>query len=235
MSRLPSPGGDANIWGQLLNDFLSVEHNTDGTLKAIQDGSVVQTINGKTGGAISLTAADVGAPVSLAAQTDVAISSPADGQVLAYNGTTHKWGSSTVSSTIVGDASTSTKGIVQLSGDLGGSAASPTVPGLVNKANDTAVVHISGAETVAGIKTFSSSPIVPTPSTTTAATNKAYVDLLLHTTDAIITYDTGSSSYPVRTSVTADTTRPVRWRGPVAPTIGGAYAVDGLDVWEMTP
>ncbi|HKU18064.1 MAG TPA: hypothetical protein VJP80_02210 [Candidatus Saccharimonadales bacterium] len=31
MSRLPTPGSDDDIWGQLLNDFLRVEHNKDGT------------------------------------------------------------------------------------------------------------------------------------------------------------------------------------------------------------
>jgi hypothetical protein len=41
---------------------------------------------------------------------------------------------------------------------------------------DTAVVHNTSNETIAGIKTFSSSPVVPTPTTSTAATNKAYVD-----------------------------------------------------------
>lgn len=34
MSRLPVPGSDSEIWGDLLNDFLSVEHNPNGTLKA---------------------------------------------------------------------------------------------------------------------------------------------------------------------------------------------------------
>jgi len=34
MARLPEPHKDANIWGNLLNDFLRVEHNNDGTLKA---------------------------------------------------------------------------------------------------------------------------------------------------------------------------------------------------------
>ena len=37
-------------------------------------------------------------------------------------------------------------------------------------------VVTTGNQTVAGIKTFSSSPIVPTPTTDTQATNKAYVD-----------------------------------------------------------
>jgi hypothetical protein len=31
MSRLPTPGGDNNRWGDLLNDFLLQQHNTDGT------------------------------------------------------------------------------------------------------------------------------------------------------------------------------------------------------------
>lgn len=49
---------------------------------------------------------------------------------------------------------------------------------LAAKAADSAVVHLTGAETVAGVKTFSSSPIVPTPSASTEAANKSYVDTL---------------------------------------------------------
>lgn len=41
------------------------------------------------------------------------------------------------------DASSTTKGIVQLTGDLGGTAASPTVPGLAGKAN-TSHTHAAG-------------------------------------------------------------------------------------------
>lgn len=44
------------------------------------------------------------------------------------------------------------------------------------KATDTAVVHLAGSETITGVKTFSSSPIVPTPTTNAQATNKQYVD-----------------------------------------------------------
>jgi hypothetical protein len=87
MARLPQPGGDDGTWGDLLNDFLAQEHNTDGTLKIKTDGT------------------------------------------------------------------------------------------LAAKANDSAVVHLSGNETVNGIKTFSSSPIVPSPTTNTQVANKAYVDL----------------------------------------------------------
>ncbi|HJP96673.1 MAG TPA: hypothetical protein VJ843_04880 [Candidatus Saccharimonadales bacterium] len=68
MARLPNPGGDAGSWGKVLNDFLSVEHNNDGTLKR-----------------------------------------------------------ATEISDAVQDATTSVKGRVKLSGDLGGTADSPAV------------------------------------------------------------------------------------------------------------
>lgn len=53
MSRLPTPGGDSDTWGNLLNDFLSVSHNGDGTLKDVVylDGS--QTITGSKTFAVS--------------------------------------------------------------------------------------------------------------------------------------------------------------------------------------
>ncbi|HKX73019.1 MAG TPA: hypothetical protein VJM32_03335 [Candidatus Saccharimonadales bacterium] len=34
MSRLPSPGGDDGIWGQVLNDFLAQVHKSDGSLRS---------------------------------------------------------------------------------------------------------------------------------------------------------------------------------------------------------
>jgi hypothetical protein len=34
MSRLPTPGSDNGDWGNILNDYLQVSHNADGTLKA---------------------------------------------------------------------------------------------------------------------------------------------------------------------------------------------------------
>jgi hypothetical protein len=84
MARLPVPGDDSGTWGNVFNEFLSVEHGADGTLK--------------------------------------------------------------------------------------------TSGSLAEKANDIAVVHLTGNETIAGIKSFSSSPIIPTPSGSTQAANKSYVD-----------------------------------------------------------
>ena len=35
MARLPIPGADDGTWGDILNNFLSIEHNTDGTQKTL--------------------------------------------------------------------------------------------------------------------------------------------------------------------------------------------------------
>ncbi len=49
MARLPQPGQDIGTWGDILNEYLSVSHNTDGTIKAsalpasLRDGSTGAT------------------------------------------------------------------------------------------------------------------------------------------------------------------------------------------------
>src|SRR5580700_3405858 len=55
---------------------------------------------------------------------------------------------------------------------------------LAGKANDDAVVHLTGTETVTGTKTFSVPPNVPTPVGTGDVTNKAYVDAAIGTVGA---------------------------------------------------
>lgn len=96
MTRLPQPGSDQGTWGNILNDYLSISHDSDGTIK---------------GGSVTEAKLDGGVQAKL-------------------NGA----------------------------------------------ASNSAVVHNSGAETVGGIKTFTSSPVVPTPSLSTQAANKSYVD-----------------------------------------------------------
>jgi hypothetical protein len=43
--RLPTPGGDDGAWGDLLNDFLNVEHHGDGTLKSVVRPTAVQAVS----------------------------------------------------------------------------------------------------------------------------------------------------------------------------------------------
>ncbi|MFA5004456.1 MAG: hypothetical protein WC498_04240 [Candidatus Saccharimonadales bacterium] len=51
MARLPTPGGDTGNWGDILNAYLGVEHNTDGSLKIRTDGSVPTLTGGKVSAA----------------------------------------------------------------------------------------------------------------------------------------------------------------------------------------
>jgi hypothetical protein len=135
MPRLPQPGSDAGNWGNVLNDFLSTTHDTNGQLKA---------------GSVSNVSIAAGA-VTLA---KLAISNaPTSGQALTYNGSGLSWATITGSGTVP-DASTTTKGLVQLGGDLAGTSAAPTVPGLAAKANSSDVVTLAGTQTVTGAKNF---------------------------------------------------------------------------------
>ena len=55
------------------------------------------------------------------------------------------------------------------------------------------VVELEGNQTIAGVKTFSSSPIVPTPTTGTQVANKNYVDTKQSKVE--VAYNANSSSY----------------------------------------
>ena len=171
MSRLPTPGSDDNTWGDILNDYLAVVHNTDGTIKTgiittahIADATItttdisatagitktqlaatVQTSLGKADtalqsvadatatvkGAVQLAGdlAGTAAAPTIAKLNGIALSvtPPTTGQVLqAISTTAAAW--TTPSGGSVSDATTTSKGVVQLAGDLGGTAVAPTVP-----------------------------------------------------------------------------------------------------------
>lgn len=116
---------------------LNAKANTTHT-HIIADVTGLQTaLNGKVDAA-SLT---------LDSLNDVTASGATDGQSLVFNAGT--WGPASVGTggTVV-DATSSVKGVVQLAGDLGGTAAAPTVPGLANKANTT--ITITGASSLTG-------------------------------------------------------------------------------------
>lgn len=80
----------------------------------------------------------------------------------------------------VGTTSPTTIGAVRVT--PGSGTASPMVSrqyvdtAVAAKASDTSVVHLSGAESIAGTKLFSVPPTVPAPMASTDAVNKAYVD-----------------------------------------------------------
>jgi len=116
MARLPQPGGDEDTWGVLLNEFLSVEHDSGGSLKVRSDNTFVKTTSD----------AQVIAGVKTFSSSPI-VPTPASGTDAANK---------TYVDSVAGsapDAMTTTKGVVRLAGDLSGTADSPTVPGLALK------------------------------------------------------------------------------------------------------
>ena len=144
MARLPQPGADSGSWGDILNDFLLVEHNANGTLKS--SGSLSTKADDNL--VVHNSGNEVVAGTKTFSSSPVVPSPTLGGQVA-----NKTYVDNTVAAGVP-DATTSGKGIVQLAGDLGGTATSPTVPGLANKANDAVVVHKAGTETVTGAKDF---------------------------------------------------------------------------------
>lgn len=68
-----------------------------------------------------------GGSSSVAGSTDVALNNAANNEVLTYNSSVGKWQNKPAGSGTVSDATTSSKGIVQLSGVLAGTADAPTL------------------------------------------------------------------------------------------------------------
>lgn len=194
MSRLPSPGSDDNAWGGILNDFLLVAHNSDGTLQTsaissadgeitsrkgqasgyagLNSSGIVPTAQLGSGSASSSNflrgdgtwAVPSGGSSTLASDSDVAIVSPTNNQVLTYNTTSSKWVNQTPSS--APNATPSTPGLVQLTNDLGGTATAPQVTSThlaaalpVNQGGTGSTtqnfVDLTTTQSIAGTKTFS--------------------------------------------------------------------------------
>ena len=65
MSRQPTVNSDDNTWGDVLNDYLSVSLDTDGTIKA----SAISTKIGSTGSPTTVTNVWVGTQVAYDALT----------------------------------------------------------------------------------------------------------------------------------------------------------------------
>ncbi len=264
MARLPIPGSDDGNWGNILNDFLSVELNGDGTLKIRSDGTLANLMHVTGNEAVSGTKAFSASPT---------VPTPTLGSQAA-----NKTYVDSVASSGAPDATTSTNGLVRLAGDLGGvgsTAAAPVISAgaigtsklatgavttneiadgtitntdisasaaiaktklaalnigdadvaaiseskvtnltsdLAAKATDANVVHLTGAETIAGVKTFSSAPVVPSASFPESAVTNLTTDLAAKVpTTRTITTSTGLTgggdlSADRTLSVTADST-----------------------------
>ncbi len=80
MARLPIPGSDDGTWGDILNSFLEVEHNSDGTQKTLP------VSKGGTGATSAPTArTNLGAIARIQDATDVNLAGAADGDPVVFD------------------------------------------------------------------------------------------------------------------------------------------------------
>ena len=145
--RLPTPGGDSGNWGDILNGFLRVSLASDGTLNP---NVVTNTqLDQPTQAAI----ADIANKAPIASPTftgkivtpslQVTGGSPSSGQILTSdNSGNAAWATAPIAS----NATTGEPGLVQLSGDFGGSATSPVVKNHPRTATVVVAASNSSAE-----------------------------------------------------------------------------------------
>ncbi len=124
MARLPVLGSDDGIWGQVLNDFLSTSLASDGTLKdsAVADAGAATDAN-----VVHNTGTETVAGTKTFSSAPIVPTPTLGGQAA------NKTYVDSVAGAGAPDATPIAKGILQLTGDLGGTAGSPTVPDLANK------------------------------------------------------------------------------------------------------
>ena len=120
MVRLPNPGSDDGTWGDILNDFLAIEHNADGSLKIRTDPALTSKADDSS--VVHNTGAE-----SIAGTKTFQSSPVVPAPTLAGHATTKTYVDTAVAAGAP-DATASTKGVVQLAGDLGGAATTAAAP-----------------------------------------------------------------------------------------------------------
>lgn len=145
MSRLPTPGADAGTWGDVLNDFLMVSHDSAGALasNSVSDTQISSVSQSKVSGLTTALAAKA---------TDTA--------VVHLSGTETVTGDKNFTGALQrsGNTVATDNTVVHLSGTeiiTGNKNFTGTLQSSGNAvATDTTVVHLAGTEVISGDKNF---------------------------------------------------------------------------------
>ena len=194
----------------------SLTSGVSGTLPVANGGTGVATITGyiKGNGTSAMTSsssipvADVNgaAPILSPNFTGTPTSPTAAAGTNTTQVATTEFVTNAISAATIPDATTSAKGKIQLAGDLGGTAAAPTVPGLASKANSS--------DLVAGLATKEDT------ANKSAITTLGTSDLLFPTQNAVKTYVDAQ----VASATIVDATTSAKGKIQLAGDLGGTAA-----------
>lgn len=168
---LLSPLASPTFTGTVTTPALKVTGGTPGVGKVLTSDSS----GGATWGAVPTT--------TLAGDTDVSISSPTNGQVLTYNTGTSKWDNAAPPT--AANATTSTPGLVQLAGDLGGTSTTATAPTLAATTNVNSIIAANSTVTSKAPLASPALTGTPTTPTATALTNTTQIASTAYTDSAV--------------------------------------------------
>lgn len=158
---------------------------TSGVKWAPSGSAPVTSVAGKTG-AVTLVESDIGGLVA-----DLA-SKAADASVVHLTGAETVAGIKTFTSApVVPSGAFPESAVANLVTDL---ASKASVSSVALKADDNAVVHLTGAESIAGIKTFTSAPVVPSASFPESAVINLTADLAAKAADSAVVHNTGAET-----------------------------------------
>jgi len=181
MARLPVPGQDSGTWGTVLNAYLAVEHNTDGTLKkaaqiqqaiddAAQAATTAQTAsqNAQTAATDAASAANTANAVKIQGRV-VSTAAPAANQVLAYDAGSSRWAPASIQasditgldSELTGFEETANKN--QASGYAGLNTSGHVAPAQLGTGTANSTTFLRGDGTYATPATGSDSTTVTAP------------------------------------------------------------------------
>ncbi len=128
MSRLPTPGSDNDTWGDILNDFLGVSLNADGTLKSSAVSTAGAVLTSQKNGANGYAGLDGSSKMAVAnIPTGTTSSTVAIGNDSRFAGSAAGTAGAALSATDATTTNSRTPTGAISSGDLSGSYPSPTV------------------------------------------------------------------------------------------------------------
>ena len=130
MTRLPIPGSDHNQWGDILNNYLRVSHKDDGSLKpnAVSD-AVAPLVSSAVASAVTpvVNTAVANATASLSSQIAAKYTKPTTGVPKTDLSQDVQDAIDNAVAGTAPDATTTSRGVIRLAGDLTGDANNPRV------------------------------------------------------------------------------------------------------------